>query len=190
MLSKLSQIYIIDPDKDPLASQEKIFGLPNIPFSSKMIKGLFHGKNSAIISSSREDLKIESPHKGDIYYVGEPFKRTYGWKDGMRFVNYITYQTDGQMKIIHDGLNRIESVSESFAPEAMLEQESRFFIQITQCGFRTFGSLKLSQMIHDNTYGIARSHSVYVIRFNLLSRDRVEYIINQRLREELFEQLS
>lgn len=145
-----------------------------IPFTKKMICRLLKGATSVIVETQRGKIynPDDLPRKGDIFYIGEPFVRQYGWKAGMYLLHKVTYLADNHSDIFETGVDILEP-QQKLPAQAMLENEARFFIRVRKCSYRRFGKISLAKTIHDNVYNVKKYDMVLVIDFDVMTYEQV-----------------
>lgn len=159
------------------------YNLRHIPFTAKMMqKFLQRGGDYAVIEMHPGDIFTDGmiPQKGDCCCITEPFSKTYGWKDGMLVPHKLTYLSDGAERVYDGEYEDAEIEAEKFAAAGMREWESRFFIKVRSCRYRTLKTLKFSDTLHDNLYSLRPSHQVLLLTFDVMPKqtiiDRAKHI--------------
>lgn len=149
-----------------------------ICFSERMMnKLLTRGGDNAILELSQGEVYYdrEIPKKNHCYYIAEPFLKNYSIDiNGMYIPSHIIYQADRSERQ-YDGefdsdLDTSQLKSEAFASQAMLEKEARLFIKVRQCRYRTFKSLSLGEILHDNTYELKKYSRVLLLTFDVVTK--------------------
>lgn len=162
------------------------YGLRRIIFSTKEIRKFQKGRTKIIIDNILDDNwpKDQIPHKDEFLYVGESFRRRYGVINGMRVLHSVQYDSDKEIRIINSNARTIDEIYTELLPaEVMLEAEARYFLQVRSCKNRYLRSLKLTDVIHKDTYNIVKTNRVLLLDFSSVSREFIDkyYAEKERL---------
>ena len=161
--------------------ERQIYNLRCISFTAKMMKRFLRGSTSVIIDTpfinrySQEEL----PCKGEFFFLSEPFRKQFGWINGSNVVHTIQYQADKEERIVNK-VEKQEGYSKWLPANAMLEREARFFIEVRSCRYRSFHSLQLSNIIHDNLYDVKATHRVLLLEFYSVSNSYIQQELDRR----------
>ena len=169
--------------------ERQIYNLRCIHFTTKMMKRFLRGSTSVIIDTplinrySQEEL----PCKGEFLFLSEPFRKRFGWINGSNVVHTIQYQADKEERVINK-VEKQEAYSKWLPANAMLEREARFFIEVRSCRYRSFQSLQLSNIIHDNLYDVRATHRVLLLEFCSVSNSYIQQELDRREHERFLEE--
>ena len=172
-----------------LTYDKREFNLGCIPFTTKMMRRFLKGgATSVIIETEIEQCNMEElPQKGEFFFIGEPFRRKYGMKDGYEIVYSIQYDADNNEYILNDIDESLDEYGTLLPANAMMEYESRVLIRVRSCRYRRLQSLPLQKVIHDNLYGVAKTRRVILLEFDVVTSDEISEYYRQREFEYLFE---
>lgn len=161
-------------------------------FTPKMIRKFITGSRKVIIGTDyRGDYHAGNlPKRKEILYVAEPFRRRFGMKYGLQVEDHVQYKADNELLQI----NKTEYLSDTYTKwlpaNAMLEHEARFFVEVEYVQHRIFQSLKLSEIIHDGSYDLAKTNRVWLLTFSSVSKEYVQKLEEQKNKLSFWEDID
>lgn len=146
-----------------------------------MIRKFITGSRRVIIGTDYSgDYQYDNlPAKKEILYIAEPFRRRFGIMNGLEVEDHVQYQADNECFQINKTEYLAGTYTKWLPANAMLKHEARFFVEVEYVQHRVFKSLRLSEIIHDESYDLTRVNRVWLLTFSSVSK---EYI--QRTEEE------
>ena len=161
-------------------------------FTSKMIRKFVTGSRKVIIGTDyRGDYHVGNlPKRKEILYVAEPFRRRFGMKDGLQVEDHVQYKADNELLQINKTEYLTDTYTKWLPANAMLEHEARFFVEVEYVQHRIFQSLKLSEIIHDGSYDLAKTNRVWLLTFSSVSKEYVQKLEEQKNKLSFWEDID
>ena len=101
-------------------------------------------------------------------------------KDGLQVEDHVQYKADNELLQINKTEYLTDTYTKWLPANAMLEYEARFFVEVEYVQHRIFQSLKLSEIIHDGSYDLAKTNRVWLLTFSSVSKEYVQKLEEQK----------